>query len=221
VIPIKDDNPVGRAPVVTLVLIVLNVVVFVFQLLMPPKVELIFVHHYGVVPGWITGLGQITYPADWFPRFLTLLTYPFLHGGFLHLGGNMLYLWIFGNNVENAMGRPRFILFYFLGGVLSGLAQIVTAPASEAPMIGASGAIAAVLGAYLVLYPQHNVVVLIWLLFFVRLIRIPALVVLGGWFFLQVLGAGGEGVAWMAHIGGFVAGLVLVRFFLPRPMVLH
>ncbi|WP_044349657.1 rhomboid family intramembrane serine protease [Dethiosulfatarculus sandiegensis] len=220
-IPIKDDNPVGRIPVVTVVLIVLNVLVFIFQLFMPPKVELIFAHHYGVVPAWLTGLGQIAYPPEWFPRFLTLLTYPFLHGGFLHLGGNMLYLWIFGNNVENAMGRPRFILFYFLGGVLSGLAQVVTAPSSEAPMIGASGAIAAVLGAYLVLYPQHKVVVLIWLLFFVRLIRIPALVVLGGWFFLQVLGAGGEGVAWMAHIGGFVAGLVLVRFFLPRPMVLH
>jgi membrane associated rhomboid family serine protease len=140
----------------------------------------------------------------------------FLHGGLLHLAGNLLYLWIFGNNVEDRLGPARFLAFYLLGGVLAALAFLLTEPAAMTPMIGASGAIAAVLGAYFVLYPRARVVVLVWFFFFVNFVRVPAVVVLGIWFLLQVLGLGGEGVAWMAHIGGFVAGMALVRPFLPR-----
>ena len=139
----------------------------------------------------------------------------------MHLAGNMLYLWIFGNNIEDMLGPFRFILFYLTGGLLAGLAQVAVAPGSEIPMVGASGAIAAVLGAYLVLYPRHRVVVLVIFFFFIQLVRVPAILVLGVWFLFQVLGAGSTSVAWMAHIGGFVAGLLLIRFFLPRPRILH
>jgi membrane associated rhomboid family serine protease len=132
----------------------------------------------------------------------------------------MLYLWIFGNNVEDALGPWRYALFYLLGGVLAGLAHVAAAPGSPVPTIGASGAVAANLGAYFLLHPRAKVSVLLWLFVFVQVVRVPAVVLLGLWFFLQVLGLGGAGVAnvaWTAHVGGFVAGLALVRLFLPRP----
>ncbi len=215
-IPIRDENPTLRKPYLTIALMGLNVLVFLYQLGLSPQEEIIFLHQFGVVPGWLTGLAPVLPPPEWFPRPLTLITYQFVHGGFWHLGGNMLYLWIFGNNIEDALGPARFIAFYLLGGVLAALSQVLSGPGSMMPMVGASGAIAAVLGAYLALYPAARVVVLIWFFFFVQFIRVPALIVLGVWFLLQVLGAGGPGVAWMAHIGGFVAGLLMIRYFLPR-----
>lgn len=215
-IPIRDENPTLRKPYLTITLIGLNVLVFLYQLGLSPQEEIIFLHQFGVVPAWLTGLAPVVPPPEWLPRPLTLITYQFLHGGLWHLGGNMLYLWIFGNNIEDALGPVRFIVFYLLGGVLAALSQVLSGPASMMPMVGASGAIAAVLGAYLALYPAARVVVLIWFFFFVQFIRVPALIVLGVWFLLQVLGAGGPGVAWMAHIGGFVAGLLMIRYFLPR-----
>lgn len=220
-IPLKDDNPTGHVPYVTILLVAVNLVVFIYQLTLGPRQEVLFLHDYGVVPGWITHLADVPLPADWLPRPLTLITYQFLHGGIFHLAGNMLYLWIFGNNIEHALGRLRFVLFYLLGGVLAAACQIMAGPASFTTMVGASGAIAAVLGAYLVMFPRANIVVLIWFIVYVRVMRAPALAILGLWFLLQVLGSGGPGVAWMAHMGGFVAGMLLVRTFLPRPMVLH
>jgi membrane associated rhomboid family serine protease len=220
-IPIKDENPTQRIPYVTVTLMALNVLVFVYQLILPAEGEFILLHQYGLVPAWLTGLSDVQLPGDWLPRVTTLISYAFVHGGFMHLAGNMLYLWIFGNNIEDVLGPVRFLAFYLLGGVLAALAQVATGPGSTLPMVGASGAIACVLGAYLVLFPRANVVVLIWFFFFVRLIRVPAILMLGLWFLIQVLGAGGPGVAWMAHIGGFVAGLLLIRFFLPRPRTLH
>ncbi len=216
-IPLKDENPISRTPYATLGLIGLNLVVYLYQLVLPAPEETLFLFRYGAVPALITGEVPVPAILAWPPQPFSLVSSMFLHGGFLHLAGNMLYLWIFGNNIEDRLGPARFVLFYLLGGVLAGLAHVITNPASQLPMVGASGAIAAVLGAYFLLYPRANVVVLIWLFFFVQLVRVPAVVVLGVWFLFQVLGSGGPGVAWMAHIGGFVIGLLLVRFFLPRP----
>jgi rhomboid family protein len=155
------------------------------------------------------------------PASMSLITSMFLHGGFMHLIGNMLYLWIFGNNIEDAMGHGRFIAFYLLCGVIAAMSHAVMEPGSTAPMIGASGAISGVLGAYLLLYPRARVFVLIPLGFFFWRMYVPAGFVLGFWFVLQLLsstataGAGG-GVAWFAHIGGFLAGMVLIGFFKRR-----
>jgi membrane associated rhomboid family serine protease len=157
-------------------------------------------------------------PATW----LTIIFAMFMHGGLLHLGGNMLFLWIFGNNIEDAMSRPRFLAFYLLGGLAATAAQVAVNPNSTTPTLGASGAIAAVLGGYALLYPRARVITLIFIIIFVTVIELPALVVLGVWFLLQLLDAtsqplsGGGGVAYFAHIGGFVFGLLLIRVFANR-----
>ncbi|MCF8032102.1 MAG: rhomboid family intramembrane serine protease [Desulfarculaceae bacterium] len=215
-IPLKDENPTQGVPFVTIGIIALNLLVYLYQLSLGPRAEYIFLHQYGVVPVLLTGEIPVPGILAWLPQPLTLVTSMFLHGGFMHLAGNMLYLWIFGNNIEDRLGPLRFGVFYLLGGVLAGLSHVVASPGSQLPMVGASGAIAAVLGAYFLLYPRAKVVVLLWFFFYAQLIRVPAVIVLGVWFLLQVLGRGGPGVAWMAHIGGFVIGLILVRLFLPR-----
>jgi membrane associated rhomboid family serine protease len=158
-------------------------------------------------------------PSSW----LTILSAMFMHGSLLHLGGNMLFLWIFGNNIEDAMGRVKFVLFYLLGGLAAMLAQTAIDPGSTVPTLGASGAIAAVLGGYALLYPRARVVTLIFIIFFITLIEVPALLVLALWFGLQILdassqtiGGGGGGVAYFAHIGGFVFGLAAVKLFASR-----
>ncbi len=219
-IPIKDENPTQIIPYVTFGLIFINLAVYIYQLTLDPRQEMYFVYHYGAVPALLTGQAQVNLQDTMIPWPLTLITSAFLHGGLFHLAGNMLYLWIFGNNIEDALGHVKFIVFYLVGGVLAGLAHVATNPASPLPMIGASGAIAAVLGAYLVLYPRANVVIMVFLFFIVQLVKVPAVVVLMVWFFLQIVG-GGEGVAWMAHVGGFVAGMLLIHLFNPRPVVLR
>jgi membrane associated rhomboid family serine protease len=220
-LPLKAENRAQIIPYASLGLAGLNLAVWLYQQLLPRVAERLFIVKYGVVPGFVTGFSDVQLPAEWFPRLFTLVSFQFLHADALHLAGNLLYLWIFGNNIEAALGRVRYLGFYLLGGVVAGLCQVAAGPSSLTPMIGASGSIAAVLGAYLVLYPHARIVVLIWFFFFVQLVRVPALLLLGAWFLLQVLSVGQEGTAWMAHLGGFVAGLVLVRFFLPRPLVLH
>jgi membrane associated rhomboid family serine protease len=156
-------------------------------------------------------------PATW----ITFFTSIFMHGGLLHIAGNMLFLWIFGNNIEDSMDRWRFVLFYLLGGAVANFAQIAVGPDSTAPGIGASGAIAAVLGGYALLYPRARVITAVILIFFITLLDLPALVVLGGWFLLQLLDAAlnsplGGGIAYFAHIGGFVFGLLLIKLFANR-----
>ncbi|MFP4004319.1 MAG: rhomboid family intramembrane serine protease [Alphaproteobacteria bacterium] len=221
-LPVSDDNPAFATPIVSWTLIGLCVAVFLYQLSLGFNTNegLAFVLSYGMVPyrlfenpDWPAGLAAPE-PA------LTLVTSMFLHGGILHLLGNMLYLWIFGDNVEAAMGKVRFIMFYLVCGVTAALAQAFMDPDTQIPMVGASGAISGVLGAYLLLYPTANVRILVFLGFFITTFRVPALVVLGLWFVFQLLSAqslqemGQEGgVAFMAHIGGFVAGMVLIRFF--------
>ena len=213
-IPLKDNIPSSRTPFITIGLIVINILVYLNQLMLPPRAAVRFVYLYGLIPVEISQ-GQLLVPHP-VPLYGTILTSMFVHGGLFHLAGNMLYLWIFGDNVEDRLGRFRFLLFYLLSGAAAAAAQILSDPHSQIPMVGASGAISGVLGAYLLLYPHARVVTLVFFGWFVRVIEIRALIVLGFWILVQLAsglltwGAQVGGVAWFAHVGGFVAGLVMV-----------
>jgi membrane associated rhomboid family serine protease len=236
VFPLKDNIPTDRLPVVTIGLIIANVLIYLFfqkgGLSFGDPSSLAYqcnVVEYGAIPREFTDAGtQVAAPecpAPAAPAVLTAFTAMFMHGGLLHLGGNMLFLWIFGNNVEDAMGRARFATFYVLGGLVALAAQIAIDPASTLPTIGASGAVAGVLGGYLLLYPRARVVTLIFIIFFFTIVELPALIILGFWFVQQVLfgyfdlsgpADGGGGVAYFAHIGGFAFGLLAIRLFASR-----
>jgi len=202
-IPLRDIIPSRTTPIVTICLIALNIIVFLYELSLGPAVDALTLY-YGLVPAAFS--------------WMTVFTSMFLHGGFLHVAGNMLYLWIFGDNVEDRMGHGRFLVFYLLCGVAAALAQTITMPDSTVPMVGASGAIAGVMGAYFVLYPQSRVLTAIFILFFFDLVEIPAVFFLGIWFLMQLLSgvgslgmsnAAGGGTAFWAHVGGFVAGAAI------------
>jgi membrane associated rhomboid family serine protease len=237
VIPLKDDTPLDRTPVVTLLLIAANVLAFAWQvdvLAWPSALasgELLdFVGarlsesalRGGVIPYEILTFTDL-YPPDIVPPPFTLLTSMFLHGGLVHIASNMLFLWIFGNNVEDALGRLRFLAFYLACGVAAGLVQVIASAVMgdlEVPMVGASGAIAGVLAAYMVLFPRARVTTLVVVFFFIRVMPVPAGFFIGLWFVLQLLQVvfgGSTGVALFAHIGGFVVGYVLVRTLGRRP----
>jgi rhomboid family protein len=263
-IPLRDNIPTDRFPVVTLAIVVINVLVFLF--LQGPSfsfssgdaVDTKTVVEYGAIPYRITHPGkecdlvpaqatttgsetlicegtpeyrdaqQLGVPIEDLnqpPGFLTILTSMFMHGGWLHIAGNMIFLWIFGNNVEDSMGRLRYVLFYLLGGLAAALAQVAISPDATTPLVGASGAIAAVLGGYALLYPRARVLTLFFF-FFIFFIEVPALLLLGLWIFTQFLPAvgqlaspdiqGGGGVAYWAHIGGFLFGLAAIKLFAKR-----
>ena len=217
-IPLYDDNHSGQAPVVTWALIAACVLAFLWQQTLPPGLAEQALYALGVVPAVLVGGAELPPELRLLPPWASVVTSLFLHGGWLHLAGNMLYLWIFGNNVEHAMGHGRFPVFYLVCGVAAALTQSLAAPAATVPMIGASGAIAGVLGAYALLYPRANVRVLLVIIIFVRVINVPALVVLGGWFIMQFISgattaADQGGVASWAHVGGFIAGMALVPLF--------
>ncbi len=179
---------------------------------MPAGQERAFVAKYGLVPREL--LVSLRYHQELLPyNVLTLLTSMFLHGGIFHLVGNLLYLWIFGNNIEDSMGHARFILFYALSGVAAGLCQFVYEPSSELPMVGASGAVSGVLGAYLLLFPYARIKTLIFIFIFITTVDLPAIVLLTIWFFMQILFSHTQGVAWFAHIGGFLFGLLTIKLF--------
>jgi membrane associated rhomboid family serine protease len=282
--PLKDNLPTRRFPIITLLLIVINVGVYVWQTQFPvePKLEQVglgaidasaleygaipqrITHpsesecFFGVVPQGRSQLGQevvcegtpelaeaerragetaigprgetvtveAPVPLEQAAWWLTILTSMFMHGGLLHLGGNMLFLWIFGNNIEDSMGRPRFVLFYLLAGTVAVYAQAALDPSSTVPTIGASGAVAGVLGGYALLHPRARVLTLIFIVFFVTLVEVPAMVILGIWFLLQFLPAIGQtalpevagegGVAYFAHVGGFIFGLAAIKLFVGR-----
>jgi rhomboid family protein len=272
VIPLKDNNPTARFPVVTVALIVVCVAVFIWQLNFPTdeKLDQVGFGHidqssldYGAIPYRIThaddrdcaigavagsqgqfeagvvcpgtkdydqavAIGQQNPDARPIPInqaawWVTLFTSMFMHGGFLHIAGNMLFLWVFGNNIEDRLGRVKFLIFYLLAGLIAVYTQAVIDSSSTAPTIGASGAIAGVLGAYALLYPRARVLTLIFIIFFVTLVEIPALILLAIWFILQFIPAlgqvavetgGGEGVAYFAHVGGFVFGLAVAAVIL-------
>jgi len=221
VIPLRDDVPTHIVPGVTVALIVACGLIFLWQVSLGERGFESVVYSLGLIP--VTLLQHETLPSEYYliPPALTVITSMFLHGGWMHLIGNMLYLWIFGNNVEDAMGHIRFIAFYLVCGVAAALAQALPNPDSTIPMIGASGAISGVLGAYLLLHPRAHVLVLLPLGFFTQLVHLPAMLVLGLWFGLQLLSSalaepGAGGVAFGAHVGGFVAGMALVPLFKRR-----
>ncbi len=212
IFPIKDYNPLERIrfQTVTVALIAACVLAFLWQTAAANPEEVFLL--YGLVPGLLTGSAELGPGEAEVAPLVTILTSMFLHGGFMHLAGNMLYLWIFGDNIEDALGHGRFLLFYLLCGTVAAMAQVAADPDSVVPMVGASGAISGVLGAYLVLHPRTKILVLI---FFRMTARLSAGVVLGIWIAFQLLsgtmdqGTGG-GVAWWAHIGGFLAGMALI-----------
>jgi len=215
-IPLKDDTPCRTTPYVTVALIAANVAVFLYQLTLSPHGLEVFVYSTAAVPYEITHLTDI-FPASAVPPPFTVFTAMFVHAGLVHLGGNMLFLWIFGDNIEDVFGHIRFLLFYLVAGAVASLFHILSDPGSLSPMIGASGAVAGVLGAYFLIYPRARVLTLVFLLFFVTVVRVPAVVFLALWFLIQVFNSGySNGTAWFAHIGGFVAGGATVLVLAPH-----
>ncbi len=225
-IPLKDDVPSKSFPFVNITLIVINVIMFLFELMLGSDLQN-FIEKYGVIPikyfyeGIKFDTGEVVYFSD-YSRIYPLFVSMFLHGGWIHLLGNMLYLWIFGDNVEDRMGHFRYLVFYLLCGLAASFSHILMNPDSYIPTIGASGAIAGVLGAYMFLYPNAKVVVLLPIFIFFDIIQLPAMLVLGLWFVMQLFqgtlalsiqSSATGGVAWWAHIGGFVFGAVAVHIF--------
>ncbi len=224
-LPLKDINPTRRTPVVTIGLIVVNTAVYLYQLSLGPHGQA-FIAAFGATPFEITRMTDLVgpyyrvmhYPGP-SPIALTLLTSIFMHGSILHLGGNMLYLWIFGNNIEDILGPVKFLFFYLACGFVGHAMHIASDPSSLIPTVGASGAIAGVLGAYLVTYPRAKVLTLMFIFILIRLIIVPAYVIIIFWFVIQLvsgfvsLGGRQGGVAWFAHIGGFLAGIALIFAF--------
>ncbi len=243
-IPLRDNNPTRTFPFVCVLLIALNVLVFLWDQMNPVTVRMPVTTQYGtriieqtmgglsaryaMIPAVVTGHAVSPYIQ---PGWLSIFTSMFLHANWLHLGGNMLYLWIFGNNVEDVLGKTRFILFYFVCGVGAAVLQIAGDPTSTIPNIGASGAIAGLMGAYIWLYPGAQVLCLVPIFFFGMFFNLPALVVIGQWFLIQFLNAWwlggggmlqGGGVAYLAHVGGFISGMLIIvllggRKLLPPP----
>lgn len=221
-LPLYDDNPIRRPPIVTYWLIGLCVGAFLWQL---GRDQEAVAYTFGMVPAVLFGYRQLPPEMALIPPWATIFTSMFLHGGWLHLGGNMLFLWIFGNNVEDLLGRARYLLFYLSCGAAAAMIQALSAMHSQVPMIGASGAIAGVLGAYLMTYPRANVHCLVWLVIFFWIVTVPAWILLGLWFAMQLLSGvaarpSTPGVAFWAHVGGFVTGVVLFLLLRPRQIIL-
>ena len=231
-LPIKDDIPTRRFPVLTVAIIAICCAVYflfehgLWDLGATGNERVV---DYGAIPNELTHPGQVPDDVPW---WVTIFTSMFMHGSLLHLAGNMLFLWIFGNNIEDSMGAFRFVAFYLLGGVIALAAQVVVEPSSTVPTVGASGAIAAVLGGYAVLYPRARVITVVFIVIFFTIIELPALLVLGFWILIQLfLGAndlgsqaagGSGGVAYFAHIGGFAFGVVAIKLFsIGRPRKLQ
>jgi membrane associated rhomboid family serine protease len=224
--PIQDSVPSRSVPVVTRALILINVVVFFFELSLSRESIIQLFYLFGVVPARFTDpewAASIGFPIG---SYWSLLTHQFLHGGWLHIVANMWTLWIFGDNVEDRMGPLRFIIFYLVCGVLAALTQVLVTPDATIPSVGASGAIAGILGAYLLFFPTARLIVLIPILFFPFFFELPAVIFLVFWFFIQLFSGTAilaspqqvGGIAFWAHIGGFIAGMLLCRFFVRRPV---
>ncbi|MCL4456121.1 MAG: rhomboid family intramembrane serine protease [Nitrospirae bacterium] len=217
-IPFKDDNPTQTFPFVTISLIVINCIVFIWELSSPAGIQKI-AYFYGAIPHSLISFESVQ-PV---PVAASIFTSIFLHGGFFHLAGNMLYLWIFGNNIEDSVGHFKFFIFYLLSGIIAAYSHALTDAHSTIPMIGASGAVSGILGAYILLFPHARVSTLLFFGFFWQIVRIPAVFVIGFWIVIQVINGllskgmlNQGGVAWFAHIGGFLAGLITIKLWLPR-----
>lgn len=223
-IPIRDENQKKTFPVFVILILLINTAVFVYQWILGNQTEAILMK-WGAIPWEILHFQDVPYQEEVFktgyPNILTLFTSMFIHGGILHFLGNMLYLWIFGDNIEALTGHVRFFFFYLICGLAASVTHVAFDPNSTVPMVGASGAISGVLGAYLVRFPKAKIHVLFFLFIFIQVIRIPAVIVLGFWFIMQLFNGWGAlqtesmggGVAWFAHVGGFIAGIILIFFF--------
>ncbi len=214
IFPIRDENPSGTRPFVTVTIIVVNVLAFLYERSLGEGAAGEFIRTYGVVPASVMG-GEDAGVAAGAGIYFPFLTAMFLHGGWGHLFGNMWFLWLVGDNIEDRIGHVAYIFFYLVVGIAASAAHVLVSGPSTIPMIGASGAIAGVLGAYLVCFPRAKVVTLIWVFIFIHFVRLPAMVLIGMWFVLQLVSAATSdptlpGIAWWAHIGGFVAGVVLI-----------
>lgn len=221
-LPLYDENPTNSFPVFNFLLIAINVLVFFWEISLGPTALQQVIVDYGFVPKNLTDAIMARRLFD--PAYITIFTSMFLHGGFVHVFGNMLYLWIFGNNVEDRFGHIKFFLFYIFAGIAGVVGQTLVDPYSTIPGIGASGAIAGVLGGYLLMFPKARVVTIIPIFFFLQLIKLPAVIVLGFWIFVQFISGVASitstpqqvgGVAWFAHIGGFAGG-ILLTLLLPK-----
>jgi membrane associated rhomboid family serine protease len=215
-IPLRDNIATRTFPIITVGIIFVNILIFLWMRFTLTSFEGQTVYRfYGLVPMEL--MSSLHDRWDLVPyNVMTVFSSMFLHGGLFHLAGNMLYLWIFGNNIEDAIGHGRFIVFYLLAGIVAALAQFLYDPASNIPMVGASGAVSGILGAYLVLYPYARIKTLLFIIIFIKIVELPAIALLTIWFFIQVLYSRLEGVAWYAHIGGFVFGLVTIKLFSKR-----
>lgn len=222
-IPIRDENRKKTFPLFVILILLINTAVFVYQWILGNQAEILLMK-WGAIPWEIIHFKDLPYQKEAFktgyPNGITIFTSMFIHGGLFHFLGNMLYLWIFGDNIEALTGHIRFFFFYLICGLAASVTHIAFDPNSTVPMVGASGAISGVLGAYLIRFPKAKIHVLFVLFIFIRVIRIPAVVVLGFWFVMQLASGWGAlqaesagGVAWFAHIGGFIAGMMLIFFF--------
>ncbi|WP_456418988.1 rhomboid family intramembrane serine protease [Thermovibrio sp.] len=216
-IPLKDINPSRTTPVVTILIIVACFSVFLYEVILPPELREVFISMFAVIPYEITH-GVDVPPPDPLTPYGNLVSYQYLHGGWMHILGNMLFLWVFGDNVEDRLGKLKYFIFYTLCGIVAALIQALVYPNSLIPLIGASGAISGVLGAYAVLFPRAQIITLIFIFFLVDVVAVPALVWIAAWFMMQFISAmvsathlSMGGVAWFAHIGGFVTGVILIK----------
>ena len=214
--PISDENPVKQKPFCSWLILILCVLIFLYQQNLNYHEEQSTILSFGMIPSVIFNLKQLPNELIIIPSYLTIVSSMFLHGGWMHLIGNMAYLYIFGDNIEDTLGKTKFIIFYILCGTFAALTQAFVDITSEIPMIGASGAISGILGAYIILYPKKKIRVFFWFLIFIRTFNIPAMFVIGGWIFIQFFSFNNnaqDNVAYAAHIGGFIAGLILINLF--------
>jgi len=216
VIPLKDDNPTSSTPIITYFLIGACVVIFLLELSSPNYDSGAIFYSWGFIPASFFHNFEVPSEVYRVTPMATLFTSMFMHGGFMHLIGNMLYMWIFADNIEDELGKFKFIIFYISCGIFAGLCQALIDVNSEIPMIGASGAISGILGAYLILFPKKDIKVFFWFFIFIKIFRIPAMFVIGGWIFIQFFSLNSSeesNVAYLAHIGGFIAGIILIIIF--------
>jgi len=220
VIPLRDSVRPKSTPFINWILIAINIYVFIRQIMLPPRMLDQLYYDLGLVPSNVLHLVFSGFPLD--PVLLTFITAMFMHGGWMHVLGNMLFLWVFGDNVEDKLGHARYLIFYILAGIVASIVHIFINPFSEVPVIGASGAVAGVLGAYFVSYPRARVLTLLPIIIFFTIVEIPAVIFLAFWFILQLfngaasLGGAANTVAWWAHVGGFLSGIVLIKVMAPH-----
>jgi membrane associated rhomboid family serine protease len=218
VFPFADENPTNKIPIFNWLIIFICSITFLKYIFEYNYVQEQLFVSFGMIPAVLFGYSELSTQLQKIPAYMTIITSMFLHGGWMHLIGNMMYLYIFGDNIEDKLGKAKFLVFYLITGTIAALTQALLDPSSTIPMIGASGAIAGILGGYLVMYPKANIKVFFWFIIFFKVFRIRAFIVLVGWILIQFFSFSGEelnsgGVAYGAHIGGFVSGAILIKFF--------